>query len=264
MNKSSKNPVLSTCSRNIEISFVGNLRDLGGLPASGGRQVARRKVYRSAEIKPKSAEDVSLLRQLTGITTVLDLRGETEIKADTTHLLRSGGLAYFNAPLIAGGPGTGGRNEKEVFSRFQNMGQFYLHQTRQQAFGRSLVGALEFIADPLNQPVLFHCAVGKDRTGMLSAAILSVLGVAPEDIIADYHLSTPYMLSVREEMKLQPAGRQMLESLPAYCWEAATASMALVLSELNRQYGSFKGYLETNGAASALFQRLEAAFLASG
>ena len=48
---------------------------------------------------------------------------------------------------------------------------------------------MEEIVDPDNYPILFHCSVGRDRTGTLAIVIYALLGVSEEEIIKDYELS---------------------------------------------------------------------------
>lgn len=248
-------------SRHIEIDFVGNLRDLGGYRTQSGRTVVWRRLFRSGELRHRTGDDVALLRQATGLVSVLDLRGDMEIREESVNLLASGGVRYHNVPLIAGGSGPGSDGEGDLFARFTSMGEFYLFLMGHEDFGRRMVAAMELIAEAGNHPVLFHCTVGKDRTGILSAAVLSVLGVADEDIIADYNMTAPHMAVFIERMKSIPQAVDMFESLPAYFWEASRESMELVLSKIRHDYGSFRGYLETHGGTTELFGRLESALL---
>ena len=53
----------------------------------------------------------------------------------------------------------------------------------------TVVAAVRHVLDPASHPVLFHCAAGKDRTGVVAALVLAVLGVHDEQIVADYVLS---------------------------------------------------------------------------
>lgn len=252
---------LQQYSRHIDIEFVGNLRDLGGYRTQSGRSVLWRRLFRSGELRHRTGEDVALLRRETGLVSVLDLRGDLEIREESISLLASGGVRYHNVPLIAGGRGPGSDDEGDIFTRFTSMGEFYLFLMGHEDFGKRMVAALEHIAESENHPVLFHCTVGKDRTGILSAAVLSVLGVADEDIINDYYLTTPQMAGFIERMRGIPQAARMLQDLPSYFWEASKESMALVLSEIRRKYGSVRGYLEVHGGGHALFQRLESALL---
>jgi len=243
--------------RNIEIEFVGNLRDLGGYRTGKGSRVAWRRLYRSGELRHKTEEDVARLRRDTRLASVLDLRDDTEIREERVKLLSDGGIRYHNVPLITGRGSPDPDDEDEFNNRFTNMGEFYMYLLGQEDFSEKLANALEIIANPENHPILFHCAVGKDRTGILAAAVLNILGVADEDIIDDYNLTTRNMPGFFERMKGIPEAEDMLEKLPAYLWEASRESMALVLSEIRRDYGSVRGYLEAHGTDSGLFDRLE-------
>ena len=243
--------------RNIEIEFAGNLRDLGGYRTGKGSEVAWRRIFRSGELRHRSVEDVARLRRETGLASVLDLRDDTEIKEERVKLLSEGGIRYHNVPLITGRGDTDPEDEDEFNKRFTNMGEFYIYLLGQEDFSEKLANALEIIANPENHPILFHCAVGKDRTGILAAAVLNILGVADEDIIDDYHLTTRHMPEFFERMKGIPEAEDMIKKLPAYIWEASRESMMLMLSEIRRDYGSIRGYLETHGTDSGLFERLE-------
>ena len=45
---------------------------------------------------------------------------------------------------------------------------------------------LQIIAEPANHPLVFHCAAGKDRAGLIAATVLGLLEVDDEEIVADY------------------------------------------------------------------------------
>lgn len=243
--------------RNIEIEFAGNLRDLGGYRTGKGSRVAWRRLFRSGELRHRTEEDVARLRRETGLASVLDLRSDTEIKEEMVKLLSEGGIRYHNVPLITGGRGPGSDDEDELFTRFTNMGEFYMFLLGHEDFSEKLAQALEIIANSENHPILFHCTVGKDRTGILAAAVLNILGVADEDIITDYNLTTQHMPGFIERMKGIPEAEDILAKFPAYIWEASRESMALVLSEIRRDYGSVRGYLEAHGTDPGLFRHLE-------
>lgn len=151
--------------------------------------------------------------------------------------------------------------DEQRFKEFTNMGQFYLYLVRQREFDKRIVAALKIIAEPGNHPLVFHCAIGKDRTGILAAVLLSVLGVKDEDIIEDYSLSTPYMEVLLEHMSNDPKMAEMAGHLPGYFWEAAPESMALFLSTLRREYGSVRDYLKARGVEPSLIERLESSLL---
>ena len=122
--------------------------------------------------------------------------------------------------------------------------------------------ALELIADRNNHPLIFHCSVGKDRTGVLAAMLLAASGVIDEDVIHDYTLSAPFTPAIRERMRNDPSVSPEVKGLPDFQWEASAESMARFLALVRREYGSAAGYLDAQGADKALAQRLEDALLA--
>jgi protein-tyrosine phosphatase len=141
------------------------------------------------------------------------------------------------------------------------MGELYLYRIRQPELGQRLVDSLELIADRSNHPLVFHCSLGKDRTGLLAAILLAAAGVIDEDVIHDYILSAPFMPAIRDRLTNDPAARPEVKELPAFQWEASEESMARFLALLRREYGSAAGYLEAQGADNSLPQRLEEALL---
>jgi protein-tyrosine phosphatase len=245
-------------SRHIKFENVINFRDLGGYRARDGYTVAWRRLFRSGEFRDMTENDLSLLTGEIGLTSVIDLRSSMEIEHRGVGLIAEADIRYHNISFIAGG----NREEDErLFKEITNMGQFYVHLVRHSEFGGRIVNALEIIAEPENHPLVFHCAIGKDRTGILAAVLLSVLGVRDEDIIEDYTLSTPYMEELLRQINSNPEMAKNIEPLPHYFWEATPESMSLFLSTLRREYGSVIDYLKAQGAEPSLVQRLEKALL---
>ena len=136
------------------------------------------------------------------------------------------------------------------------MGQFYLDITQNKGFGGKVVQALEIIAEPKNHPLVFNCAIGKDRTGILAAMLLSSLGVAEKDIIEDYSLSDQYMAELRRALESHSDIPDDVKVLPDFFWRAEPESMALLLTALRKEYGSAIDYLAFMGAEKSLAKRL--------
>lgn len=246
-------------SRNLNFEAVFNFRDLGGYQTQDGNQVAWRRLFRSGELHNMTSSDANRLKQELGLTSVLDLRSNVEIEKHGIGLVPESGFRYYNVSLISDG-GDSKANERR-YKNFTDMGGFYLHLLRQQEFVDLIIEALDVIAEPRNHPILLHCSAGKDRTGILTAVLLSIVGVKDQDIINDYSLSASYMDVLVNRMKSEPQMAEDAKSLPNYFWKAAPESMALFLSSLKKEYGSVKGYLKTMGATSSLFERLEKALL---
>ncbi len=245
--------------RHLGFKSVTNFRDIGGYPARGGRTVAWRKVFRCGEFRNLTPDDLERLTGELGVVSVIDLRSGLELQNNGKGLLEGSEIKYCNIAFMTDDdPGANASR----YAHCTNMGEFYLEMARQKEFGQKIVEALEVIADPENHPIVFHCAVGKDRTGMLAAVLLSLVGVAEKDIIEDYALSEPYMDELLARLKNNPpkSGGPPMD-IPEYFWKASPESMSLFLNTLHKDYGSIQGYLEIMGSESSLIKRLEKALL---
>jgi len=246
-------------SRQIEFENVINFRDIGGYRTRDGRTVAWRRLFRSAELRHLSGNDLEKLRGEIGLTSVLDLRNTYEVEHQGRGLLGTAGFKYYNVPFIS----DDGMPEKKIpsYDGFHSMGEFYVHLVRQNGFNRQVIAALEIVAEPDNHPLVFHCAAGKDRTGILAAVILGALDVTDDDIQQDYCLSAFHMEVVRNRLKNAPKLSADVPDLPDFAWEATAESMALLLTALRREYGPMKDYLSAHGAAPSLLKRLRTVLL---
>ena len=215
------------------------------------------RVFRSAGLHDATVADALRLRQEFALRSILDLRNKTEIDRQGTGPA-SDGIRRSNVPLSADSAKSGGT---ERLHALKNTGEFYLLQVRDQDYSRRLVECLRFVAEAANHPLVFHCAAGKDRTGVLAACLLSVLGVGDRDIVEDYTRSARHMPGIIERYGRNPEDAKFLKSLPAWMHEAPAASMELFLSSMTQDYGSIRGYLMSNGAEPSLFERLKETLL---
>ena len=185
-------------SRHLRFKSVTNFRDLGGYRTRQGRTVAWRRVFRSGEFARINQDDYRRLTEEIRLAAVVDLRSDFEVKRQGIGLPAESGIKYYNISFIT----DGGKTEAEAqrYKAFTNMGEFYLEIVRDKGFGGRIIQALEIIAEAKNHPLVFNCAIGKDRTGILAAMLLSVLGVAEKDIIEDYSLSDQYMDELRTKL----------------------------------------------------------------
>ncbi|KAK4510537.1 Cytochrome b5 heme-binding domain-containing protein [Mucor velutinosus] len=112
--------------------------------------------------------------------------------------------------------------------------------------------ALMVFADPQNYPIEIHCTQGKDRTGMVSALILSIAGV-PEDIIVNDYAKTQKALAPIYDEMLEEVRRSGLSEDFA---QAPPQNMRDLLSFLNKEYGSIENYLDAIGFGKELRDRV--------
>jgi protein-tyrosine phosphatase len=244
--------------RHLKFNSVMNFRDLGGYGTGDGKTVAWRRIFRCGEFRNVTKDDFKRLTNELGVVSVIDLRSGPELENNGKGLLEGSEIKYCNIAFMTDDDpgGNAGR-----YAHCTNMGEFYLEMARQKDYGQRITEALEIIAEPENHPLVFHCAVGKDRTGMLAAILLNLLGVAEDDIIQDYTLSEPYMDELLARLKNNPQKNDPPLDIPEYFWKASPESMALFLTTLRQEYGSVEGYLKAMGMEPSLVKRLEKALL---
>jgi protein tyrosine/serine phosphatase len=127
----------------------------------------------------------------------------------------------------------------------------------------NIVTAVRIFADDVSGPAIFHCAAGKDRTGVLAAVVLDAVGVGREAIIADYALTGQRMKQISARL-LRLATYRDMQALSRGIKGAATAdeeSMAAFLDELHGRYGSGAGYLTAHGLVGRDLAALRAALV---
>jgi protein-tyrosine phosphatase len=244
--------------RHIKFENVINFRDIGGYPARDGYTVAWRRIFRSGEFRHMTRNDLEKLTGEIGLTSVLDLRSGSELENGGKELLEGAEIRYRNIAFMTDDDPEANASH---YAHCTNMGEFYLVMARQPGYGPRIVEALEVIADPANHPLVFNCAVGKDRTGMLAAVLLSVLGVKDEVIVEDYTLSGPYMEVLRNRITNDPQAPADVKNMPDFFWKASPESMSLFLSTIRNEYSSIVDYLKAQGADRSLVARLEKALL---
>ncbi|MEV7010119.1 tyrosine-protein phosphatase [Streptosporangium sp. NPDC051022] len=167
--------------RHIEYARLHNFRDVGGYAAEDGLRVRWRRLYRSDSLHRLADDDLGRFHAL-GVRTVIDLRHPEEIERQgrAPH-----GPRYHNLSLEHRFWNTEDYDPETGLARF-----FADHYHEMARESRAEIGeALEVIAEADNAPVVIHCAAGKDRTGVLAALVLRLLGVPEEDVIADYALT---------------------------------------------------------------------------
>jgi protein-tyrosine phosphatase len=113
---------------------------------------------------------------------------------------------------------------------------------------QSMIAALVALSDPESYPAVFHCMAGKDRTGILAAVVLGLLGVDDASIVADYALSQAAMVRMEEWLRrTDPERAADLETNSAAIVAAEPASMAGFLELFRAEYGTFEAFVDELG-----------------
>jgi protein-tyrosine phosphatase len=229
---------------------VLNFRDLGGLPVAGGGHIRPGQLFRSATPQLMTEGDLSWLRTRIGLRTVLDLRFAKESAAGGCGLLADSGITVVNIPFRVPRPAdpTTPVGEQAPAQLADVLGPFYLGMLELSA--ERIARAVHLLVDD-GMPALFHCAAGKDRTGILAALLLSTAGVPDDVVVADY---------VRTNESLDRMVAQ-LRSLDFYADQMHLREpqrntvdggvMETFLDGLRRSHGSARDYLLGAGVSEA-------------
>jgi protein-tyrosine phosphatase len=227
--------------RHIPLEGAHNVRDVGGYPTLDGRMTQWRRLLRADSLHRLTAEDQQRLRNY-GVRTIIDLRLPFEVTYNPNVFAGADDVRYINLPLITE------RSETSIESRARSVGELYrlMLDECQEPIRRTLATMAETEA-----PVLVHCFVGKDRTGLITALALGAAGVPVETIADDYALSAPLTMSLIAEIRATlirlgyDTGR--FDRLSPAPREAIMATMAY----LNEQYGGVEAYLASIGLTDA-------------
>jgi protein tyrosine/serine phosphatase len=223
--------------REYRFSKVFNFRDVGGYPGQDGRPVRWRRLFRSDSLSGLVDDDRAVFDTL-GVRTVVDLRRAYELERQG-RVPHWNGLAYHNiAP----------EHREWTVNPYQDgadpvryLADRYRDMAEEGAAG--LAAAIGVVADEQAAPVVVHCVAGKDRTGVVCALTLSLLGVSDDDIDADYARSTEG--NRRYIAWVQGNGQPDLVMQPWFFSPPGT--MALFLAELRERHGSVERYLTAAG-----------------
>jgi hypothetical protein len=177
---------------------------------------------------------------------VVDLRTRDEVAKGRLAAL-SGEVSWYHLPMLDALPP---REAYEAWVGSANVAQQYLAMVESGA--ETIAAFLDLVCDPAAYPLVFHCFAGKDRTGILTALVLGLLGVADEDISADYALSRAAMHRLLEWLRSQSESDiPLLESIATAIVAADPETMAAFLSGFRAAHGSFDAYAAALGHPDA-------------
>jgi protein tyrosine/serine phosphatase len=224
-----------------------NARDLGGIPVAGGGETRWGAVVRADCIDGLSAAGWSAL-EAHGVRTVIDLRNDDERALDASR--RPDGIATLHLPLDA-------IEDSGFWDDWMHGPQFatpLYFDAHLELFPERSARVLAAVARAEPGGVLIHCVSGRDRTGQISMLLLALAGVAPEDVAADYMLSSARLESRYEslgEPNQGPELEEFLRSRGTSAGELIVSTLASVDLEATLRQGGL-----TSADVGALRERL--------
>ena len=249
----------------IELEGAVNVRDLGGLPTGDGGTIVPGRLLRSENLQELSASDVTRLVDEIGVTTVVDLRATNEVTVEGPAPLDAlPTVRHAHHPVL-----------QEFLDVSDTVKAALLTEAIEADRGRypddpmcghylgylenrpeEVTGALRSIATAPGAAIV-HCAAGKDRTGVVIALALTVAGVEPEAIVADYMATDERLEAIVERLARSKiyagvSGRPIRANAPR------AETMKTLLDQLTVRYGGLDSWLAANGFGADDASRLHA------
>jgi protein-tyrosine phosphatase len=248
-------PAVVAADRRVPFEGCTNFRDLGGYRTRDGGHTRWGMVFRADALHGMTADDLALYEQL-GLRAVYDLRSDVE-REERPNPIPSRAHTVI-----------GRRTDDDLPTptwKTATDGERVLHELYLGLIDHAAVQIGDLYAElakPDGLPAVFHCHAGKDRTGIVAALLLQLLGVDRDVILDDYELTARYRLRTHQEGTY----RRLLDSgIPpeaaAGVLTAPRWAMEQALEELDRRFGGIEAYLTgpagvTGDVITALRRRL--------
>ena len=223
-----------------------NTRDLGGYASATGSTTRWRAFLRSDEPAHCEQDDIDFLLAY-GMRTVIDLRSKLECDLAPNPFALLGDVHYVNIPL-----GFDDYDQavslEELNQAIPTLAEFYVMILKEKP--HQIREIFELMADRLPDTTLFHCVVGKDRTGVVAMLLLSLAEVSAGDILTNYEVTFSYVM--QNPRVLAWAGEnppELMQSRPEFLRPA--------YEFVHEQFGGAAGYLRSTGMAPERIEKLK-------
>jgi len=230
-------------SRNLEtiLTKQHNFRDLGGIVAMDGRVIRHGLLFRSGDFYLLSDHDISALVQL-NLRTIIDLRARREMVnrpdkiiptvRETIHIDIHDAAREKAALFLENNDARG--LETILIADYirmidKHVGDFSLF--------------LHLIATTENLPLVYHCAAGKDRTGMATVFLLTALGVEMQKIRDDYMATNEYTKAAAEKIIRNITESGLNGEILRPLLEVREEYLEAALTEIDQKYNSLNCFV---------------------
>jgi len=243
-----------TARRHLDWPACYNARDLGGLPAGNGQETQWRSIIRSDYLNRLT--DAGRQAALDyGVRTVIDLRGAQEVAREPAIPVQDGDrpLDYRHLPLDRFEPAVGA-----LISQARSRGEVYCIIL--DHYGDAVADIMRAIVDAPPGGIVVHCQAGKDRTGIIAALLLRLVGVPAELIAADYAESQARLWPIDEKQYAE----MRAQGDTSFWWQPTVteAEMHTMLGHVEAHYGDVEQYLQGAGLSPADLAQLRSRLVA--
>lgn len=223
--------------RRFLLSNTINTRDLGGYPLECGKITAYNVFLRSDAPVKVSDNDIKLLLA-SNITTIVDLRSDDEVKIKPCAFKNNNSFEYYHCKIY--GDGCLPESVEAVpASYFEMVEDQKTVCNIMRIFVRAKAG------------ILYHCTAGKDRTGVISALLLSLAGVCKNDILYDYEISQIYLEAMLQQFS------KSYKDLDVNIITPKAEYMGKFMDMFQKKYNSIEEYLSKIGLSDSEILKLK-------
>lgn len=231
--------------RVVPLFAVHNFRDLGGYPTQDGRETRWQTLYRADGLYRLTTADAEIVIGR-GVRTVVDLRTASEVANRGMFPVIEHPVAYHHLPIFDATWG------EQATPEFDDTVEFlvWAYRTMLEKAAPRFAEAMTLLGQESVLPAVFHCAAGKDRTGILTALILGALGVDESVIAADYGLTEKAMQRLLVWARVhQPDLAQAYANMPTRFAAADPRAMQVILADITTRHESVYGYVRAIGVS---------------
>ncbi|CAN5593723.1 tyrosine-protein phosphatase [soil metagenome] len=243
--------------RYVELDGVSNFRDLGGYRARDGRTTKWRTMFRADGLSQLTTDDIERIRPLE-LRTVVDLRTSAEIDERGRFPVDAHPVTFHHLSIIDQTCDLEEAREQALPpAEFLHRAYTDMLATAADRFA----AAITLLADAEAVPAVFHCAAGKDRTGLLAALVLGALGVDRDTIVADYALTENSMDLFLARAAADPVKAAEIARVPRSFFSADPLGMDRVLADVERDHATVRDYVRSIGVTDPTLDHLDALLL---
>ena len=228
--------------RRIQLDNIVNCRDLGGYVCEDGSVTQFGRLWRCGIPRDPTANDMQILQDH-GIKTIIDLRGDMEAVERPSAFLKHPEFSYHQISLLEVNPA--------ITDNCVLLCDIYKKSI--EKYSANYARVFKTLA-VIETPAIFHCFLGKDRTGILASMLLTLAGVYREDVIADYQVSGTY---------LYPFYIREMEEDTGLIWEnnddhlfSEPKNIEMLHDYMEEKYGGVAGYLLAAGVTQDEIERV--------
>ncbi len=243
--------------RLISLDAIHNFRDMGGYPAADGRTTRWRTMFRADGLHRLAGHDLEVVRAL-GLHTVIDLRSDAEVAQRGTFPHELLQVDFHHVPVI---DSTWEHLDRPDATDDPVAFLEWAYHDMLREGPAYFAQAVEHLSHVDAFPAVFHCAAGKDRTGVLAMLLLGSLGVPHEYIVADYALTVDGIERLRVWAQREaPAVWERLDAAPSAFTAVAPEAMRRVIDTICED-GNIRDYTLSLGVTPESLDRLAAQLL---